>query len=183
MIWIVAFWHLEAYLAGNVKIQNEYTQCLTIGVLSTFTFISGFFLSRKRIVMYFPVYCFGLFGSQILKLSEKISVPFFLIGLVLSASSTISIVYFGSNLLTEIFVAFSHYILIIEISKLISFGVINKVFYLISYASMCAYLFHRQYPGLLKALIGDFNIFLAYLVIIPFFLLYVTLFRNCMIYW
>lgn len=39
MLWIVGIWHMQAYLSDGFAIQNEITEKITIGVLTTFTFI------------------------------------------------------------------------------------------------------------------------------------------------
>lgn len=44
MLWIVGVWHMQAYLSDGFAVQNRITENVTIGVLATFTFISGFFL-------------------------------------------------------------------------------------------------------------------------------------------
>ena len=44
MFWIVGIWHMQTYLSNGIQIQNQYTNYITVSVLATFTFISGFFL-------------------------------------------------------------------------------------------------------------------------------------------
>lgn len=47
MLWIVGVWHLQEYLAVKNSWNNLYTTCITVGVFSMFTFISGYFMSRR----------------------------------------------------------------------------------------------------------------------------------------
>lgn len=47
MLWIIGFWHLVNYT--SYLIDNKFAETVTYGVLSAFTFFSGFFLGRKRI--------------------------------------------------------------------------------------------------------------------------------------
>ena len=47
MLYIVGFWHLFDYTGKSIV--NPLTSQITYGVLATFTFISSFFLGRKKI--------------------------------------------------------------------------------------------------------------------------------------
>lgn len=55
VIWIVGIWHMNAYLNVECKFfqdgsfTKEMYSMLTNGVLATFTFISGFFMSKNLI--------------------------------------------------------------------------------------------------------------------------------------
>lgn len=73
VLWIVAFWHLQYYLAPEFQLEGkiwEICRVLTNGVLATFTFLSGFFLKKytfsnindvidfykKRLIRFYPLY-------------------------------------------------------------------------------------------------------------------------------
>ena len=82
MLWIVGFWHLSGIVENFPKIRSPYHNCLIVPVLSTFTFISGFFLSRpitnkvdlclfykKRFFRFFPLYflsCLSMYFACII---------------------------------------------------------------------------------------------------------------------
>ncbi len=77
MLWIVGVWHLQEYLVEKNSWNNPYTACITVSVLSMFTFISGYFLSgrtrkigdclqfyKKRLIRFYPLFfvsCISLF--------------------------------------------------------------------------------------------------------------------------
>ena len=44
MLWIIGVWHIGAYSSSSFVKSNIYTNPITVGVLATFTFISGKFL-------------------------------------------------------------------------------------------------------------------------------------------
>ncbi len=48
---------------------------------------------------------------------------------------------------------------------------LRKLFINLGYASMCAYLFHRQFYGVAKAIIGNFTFTIAYLLVLPLLLI------------
>lgn len=99
----------------------------------------------KNLLLYFPVYCLALLTPPNIRiLKESFSMNLFLISFIFSTTCTILCVNVNSvtmHILTEISIC----ILILEISKLITFPRMQKISSRISYASMCTYLFHRQY--------------------------------------
>ena len=53
MLWIIAIWHIGRYLeTGRTFVPyNEYTECITTGILATFTFLSGYFLGGGQNIL------------------------------------------------------------------------------------------------------------------------------------
>lgn len=47
MLWIIGVWHIGAYAEKVFLKSNIYTNPITVGVLATFTFISGKFLGKS----------------------------------------------------------------------------------------------------------------------------------------
>ena len=281
MLWIVGIWHMNGYLKTNIIVINEFTSNITIGVLGTFTFLSGFFSSKKiyskkdvlifyekKIIRIFPLFflsCTSLFiASLYINLNYIISLKQYiltLIGLsniILPAPETVWFVsmlilfYFFTPIFNcsfntlfkmiigvSIFVIFNSmegiskniilyypiyvlglilknkinlnkqnkfdfirliimivfwiFVVLIKIQKNYFFlNFINMYFFInislylgrlfnknrkitelmerISYASLFAYLFHRQFYGLIKFFIGDFSLFMAYIIILPIFI-------------
>lgn len=282
-LWIVAVWHIEPYLKPPVfSIHNEYTEYITIGVLATFTFISGFFLggsissvketvvfykrriqrfyplfllscisfyvyhligygdfivslkqlfftatglacftnsmpltiwffsmliffyaitplmaslnsvrgkgilalciylalaiihyifkTDNRVLLYFPFYCFGLiiYGKSI---SQRFHKRAFVGAIIGSITSIIFNVMVYSNFIIQLLPAFFLLVCIIEISKIVTKKYTKKLFGIISYSSMCVYLFHRQFLGLIELLFGDLPAVIIYGIILPVLLL------------
>lgn len=50
VLYIVGFWHMFDYI--GIYAKNYVTNCLTVGILATFTFISGYFSGGKKIKDY-----------------------------------------------------------------------------------------------------------------------------------
>ena len=58
--------------------------------------------------------------------------------------------------------------MVIEIGKLCQRNkYIDKVLCKISYASMVAYLFHRQFLGVVQILFGRYSLSFAYIIVLP----------------
>lgn len=130
----------------------------------------------KRILIYYPIY-FIMFlfkdPKEILRRIKKISfvgtigvylwVIFSVIWLA-KYEGIIAQLYVGTLLIIAII------LLAISLSKLTFLDVVWKK---MSYASMCAYLFHRQFYGVVKYLMGPFNLICSFAVILP------LLFLSC----
>lgn len=285
MLWIVGIWHMVAYLSNKFEVQNSYTNYITIGVLATFTFLSGFFLgggieslegvarfykkrvkrflllfliscvslyvihlvvnsvnfivsfkqlvctvtglacfiapmpltiwyfsmmiffyiitpaitmqkrlknkvivclliygiliitnlfweTDSRVVLYFPIYSSALMlsGKIDLKKIEKFNFPILFIFLFVCIFSIFLSEFCGGNYFIQLLPAITCGIVILEISKLLTVSKTENIFYKISYVSMCAYLFHRQFFGAVELVFGEFSLVLAYCVFLPLFL-------------
>ncbi len=120
-----------------------------------------------RILLYYPAYCFGLIFGKYAKSKRSTA----LIKLVVSAAVTALAVYISEllgnpyymKLVYGITCAYGMYML----SVLLAGRFTNRIFYTLSYLSMCAYLFHRLFYGTVAVLHGRFNILLAYFAVLP----------------
>lgn len=283
MLWIVGIWHMQAYLSNGIQIQNQYTNYITVSVLATFTFISGFFLggitsfadvihfymkrvkrfyflflfscislyvihlfvnrvdfivsvkqlvctvtglscfiapmpltiwyfsmmiffyiitplvnvqktikgkalvcfaiyvflvftnvffeTDERVVLYFPIYCAALIISGTIDIESNFQFKRCLMTLICSAIATLVNVLWLSNCFTQLVPAISGAVFIIEISKLLTVKKTENTFRIISYASMCAYLFHRQFFGAIEFVFGEISAPIAYGIVLPLFLI------------
>lgn len=129
------------------------------------------FHSDERLILYFPLYCVALVCSGCIKINTKYSFKVLTLGILCSIVSIDICVRFPKLFMLNYIVEFLVLIVVAEISKLITTQRTEKVFTALSYLSMCAYLFHRQFYGALQILFGKFTWWCAYLVIIPLFLL------------
>lgn len=79
MLWIIGIWHMTAYIKNTQSISNIYTRPITVGVLASFTFISGYFLGgnlkdgkdvitfyRKRLKRFYPLFLLSCFFMWLL---------------------------------------------------------------------------------------------------------------------
>lgn len=126
-----------------------------------------------RLLYLIPAYCFGLVLSKISvnSFSKKIKI------LILSLAGGVFLVFtYGLNstefeIIYNIIIAFSFLFFVLcsfDLSETMIYKLkIGLVLQKISYASFCAYLFHRQLFGCVKLIIGRFNIAVAYLIILP----------------
>ena len=84
MTWVVAFLHLFSSLKDIKPFTSPLSHCITIASLSTFTFISGFFLSKKiekitdikkfyisRFIKLYPLYFLSCLSMHIAYLIRK----------------------------------------------------------------------------------------------------------------
>ena len=293
MLYIVAAWHLYGYLRSSVSLSTPLGNSITRGALSSFFFISAYFLGRrpihsfrdaldfykKRMMRFYPLYfisctsmlviylvtgvrymesvkqylltllglstvftpapatlwfismlilfylitplvnalqkvwqkvllCAGLFGLLFILHGIGIPVdprlplylPVYSLGLIIASRTEISgkfrpavllislIAFSGGVALTSGFDRYTlQYLvmlpfipLILEIGKLIACcGPLERIFGFISYGSMVAYLFHRQFFGLPLYFMGSFPIWFAYLVLVPALLVLSWLAQRC----
>lgn len=61
-LYIVSFWHLSEYI--GINIWNSVTYQATHGVLATFTFISGYFLGKKKVESIKEIFLFYNTNNQ-----------------------------------------------------------------------------------------------------------------------
>lgn len=121
----------------------------------------------SRIFLYFPVYCWGVMSQKQCKPSDECSYKILLGSLFGSLAGTIGCARMDNIFIIYYFVEFFFVLAIIEFSKLISTRCTERIFYFISYSSMCAYLFHRHYFGALDIIFGSFSYFAAYILFFP----------------
>ena len=284
MLWIIGIWHMTAYIKNAQSISNIYTRPITVGVLATFTFISGYFLggnlqngkavitfyqkrlkrfyplfllscflmwllpiicggirayissfeqliftitglacfikpmpstiwyfcmillfylftplitkykgikakvvvsgilyiallvsylygeTEERVILYFPVYCLGLLCSGKKIFSEKFQWKAFVVGVLGAVVSTYLIVKIGENPFIQLLPALTYGGVIIEVGKLLTTRKSTVFFSWIAYASMCAYLFHRQYFEVITVTFGRISWLVAECVMFPLLL-------------
>lgn len=123
--------------------------------------------SDERLTLYFPFYAAGLTASNKLKLSDKINWILLTAGTILFIILGVNELKFGGQII-QILACVAFVIFIFEIGKLcVKANLLMKLLNYVCYASMSAYLFHRQILGIIYKAIGQFSVPLAYLIILP----------------
>lgn len=126
--------------------------CFVIYIFLVFTNI--FFETDERAVLYFPVDCVALIISGSIDIESNFQFKRCIMALICSAIATLVNVLWRSNCFTQLVPAIFGTVSIIEISKLLTVKKTENAFRKISYASMCAYLFYRQFFGAVEFVFG-----------------------------
>lgn len=115
----------------------------------------------ERLYYLFPVYCAGLVIGRKKMADEKCRPLFLVLGLSafigLSSLFHIGEMKLGVAIVYTLGVIVVFVVFIMEFGKLFT-GRMEKILEKVSYASMCAYLFHRQIYGVLAKFLGDFSV-------------------------
>jgi len=120
-----------------------------------------------RLPLYLPVYSLGLIIASRWEIPRKFSPAVLLIALAAFAGGVAYISRHDGYTL-QYLVMLPFIPLILEIGKLIALcRPLERIFAFISYGSMAAYLFHRQFFGLPLFFMGSFPVWFAYLVLVP----------------
>lgn len=169
----ILFYIITPWLQIVSKRVNRLIPCIVVYLcFYVMTQLAG---SDTRLLMYFPVWCAGLYiGERHIMERQKLSwinlLIFCFIGLaciygdageVTSGTSVIGFILMGAFIV--IFLEFCR-----AISKCRR---LTDVLCKISYASMVAYMFHRPTFCVLQYVIGNFSFWTAYLLILPTFLI------------
>lgn len=123
----------------------------------------------ERLVFYFLFYYIGIISSGENKKADGIHI--ILLGISISLFGLLSFLtehYVADGYILRILNAGSLVVILIESGKIISkCKKISKVLYLVSYSSMCAYLFHREFYGIFFNYAGSVPVWFAYCVLVP----------------
>ena len=126
-----------------------------------------------RILIYFPVYVAALlFGRKIDLFSlEAWSGKGMLLSVVIWATAIVACVKSSSPIYLQLIVSALAIVPLYYLGTFLNqWKCLKKLLTNLGYASMCAYLFHRQFYGVAKAIIGDFKFTTAYLLVLPLLL-------------
>lgn len=172
-IWFVSmlipFYLITPLINHFEKTWQKISSCIIIFLLMCALNLLGLPLD-SRLALYFPVYSAGLILGSRIKIDEHLRPIQLICGLLLFFTG----VWLYKH--TELFII--HYLVmtgfvlfIIEAGKLLTKTVLSsRSFSFISYGSMAAYLFHRQFFGVLLVIMGKFPIWFFYLILLPLFL-------------
>lgn len=118
----------------------------------------------SRLYFYWPFYCAAiLLGGKFVP-AKVHYIAMFLSVVLFSIISIIA----GNEIGVLSFICVASFVVfLINVGKLLEHSVLSKLLRPISYASMCAYLFHRPFYFGVMRLIGRFSIWVAYIVILP----------------
>lgn len=163
---LILFYALTPVINSAKGCLKKFLYCVTI--FAVFQLLDLFLFDvDNRLLLFFPFYCIGLLIANKVKFTDKINYIYaiflFILFIVISLFEKLNSLYLVKVLMVCAFILFAF-----ELGKMcnkISFC--KKTLERISYASMCAYLFHRQMFGLVYKLIGVFPVWAAYLIILP----------------
>lgn len=168
-IWYISmmiFFYLLTPLIGLLRTKK--LQLITLTAIYTVIILSYYFLNTDpRLLIFFPMYFLTLVFSKDIKriYPEKFSWKILLTSAILSVGTSF-LISWQDNYLTQIAAGLCLMPMFLECGKLISMP-LPKVSLFIAYASMCAYLFHRQIYGMISHFTGSFHIITAFLVFLP----------------
>lgn len=172
-IWFVSmllmFYFITPFLLRGKINFRIVVLCIVAAIFIILDFtIEGF---ESKVAMLFPFFAVGLISSEWKVLSEKKNYGYLLISVVLFILlSKLDGLY--PNVLLKVALSAFCVVIIIEVGKIISSSCLfTKLLSYISYASMVAYLFHRQIFGVFQFIFGEFNVFMAYGIVLPITLL------------
>lgn len=150
------------------SIRVKFILCIVI-VLCVFVLKNFVSIIDERILIYCPIYCIGLLVSCVRQISEEVNYCKLSAAIILG----VGLVWFSEkNLIIDILVAITFIVMILEIGKILSKNkLINRFLSVISYSSMCAYLFHRQVFYAVYRKSGPFSVGFALLVMLPLILI------------
>lgn len=171
-IWYVSmlllFYILTPLLLFRSSSQKWRTILKGAAIYGTFLLIQLSQISNvdERLLYLFPVYCVGLVVGRKKISIEKFSVLPFAVGLLAFVGLTCVQYVMGKDelglkIVNTISIIAAFIVIAMECGKLFV-GKVGKLLEKISYASMCAYLFHRQIYGIFAKLIGTFSIIEAF---------------------
>ncbi len=127
-------------------------------------------IADDRLILYYPIYIMGLLCHKV-KFSDKFSIKIFLIFMLFAAITICVYTIKPESIIMQLLSGLASMFLILEMSKLMTNKFTKYVFSNISYASMCAYLFHRQYFCIVNGLFDSIPWGLIYLFVLPIFLI------------
>lgn len=124
----------------------------------------------SRITLLFPFYAIGLLITNWRRLTSKFQIVHFISCAIIFAFFVVFDWKFP-NLFFKFVSATAFVVIILELGKICLWStIVTQLFKWISYASMVAYLFHRQFFGGIQFFVGKYPVWLAYLIILPIFL-------------
>lgn len=121
-----------------------------------------------RLSFYFPFYCAGICAPR-KEITCKVNFIEMLLAAIIFIAAYTSAEFEG-RILSYISV-FSVVIFIICLGRILEKTFVLTIMTKISYASMCAYLFHRPFYTWVRQITGDFPIWITYLGILPVMLI------------
>lgn len=178
---LIIFYILTPYLQIFGREKNIYLRHFICFIV--FLILSLFFGADNRMAIYFPFYSIGLlFGSQMVKyVLTKRNIIFSLSLILLIVLYYFNMMFISNDYLYILYhylVGFWGIISIVSISNYIEKTMwkrILPIFSLISYASMMAYMFHREIYGIIKMFVFPDNFpmwFIPIAIIIVFLISY-----------
>lgn len=124
------------------------------------------FEADARLLLYLPVYGLGLILAKT-EIPQKPCLPALLVSLAAFIAGVLLSARFDAFAM-QYLVMLPFIPLVIEAGKIIACcGPLERIFKFISYGSMVAYLFHRQFFGVLLSILGKFPVWFAYLLVVP----------------
>lgn len=167
---ILLFYAITPLIISRKSVASRIAVCVAIyAVLISIKLI--FKDTDHRLLLWFPMYSLGLLLANV-KFKVKCNWVYSIVGVAgFVGMSFVKDRFVSSDLLkgvADFVIAGLFVIAVMELCKLLeNLPYINKLLLPVSYASMCAYLFHRQYYGVCKMFYNAFPIWFGVLVALP----------------
>lgn len=162
---LILFYAVTPLITSRKSIQKK----LLVGsfIYLVIIIIKSLLKGDNRILIYFPVYFFGLLKSENKNISKNFDAGKFITNIVGMTISVFIGAKIGFLVVLQLIQAFLGSVCIFEISKLVTNNYSKKIWETIGYASMCIYLFHRQFMGSIEIIFGDLPAVTFYVIVIP----------------
>lgn len=165
---ILIFYALTPLITRWEKVRSRIIVSCLLYVVFILTYLCG--ITEERVVLYFPIYCLGLMNYGKTEVAENFNWKLCFGGIIGAVLSTCLIAKVGENPFVQLLPALTYGVVIIELGKLFTKRKSVTIFSWIAYASMCAYLFHRQYFKIIMWKVGRISVFIEDFVMLPLFL-------------
>ena len=166
---MIFFYIITPLVNAQKTIKKKVLVCFALYAFLVFT--NAFFETDERVLLYFPIYCIALIKPGSIDIKSRFSLRRCLFALIGGAIATLVNVLWQSNYCTKLVPIIFGAVCIIEISKLFTMNKTENLFRKISFVSMCAYLFHRQFFGAVQFVFGKIPAPIAYCIVLPIFLI------------
>lgn len=169
-IWFVSMLILFYLITPFINMVNkiQLKAAVNILILIVLFLLHQIGFVDNRVIMLFPMYAIGLMVAKLKKINDKSNFFLVLLSFFIFLISVWLQLSIEKLLVFDYITVLSITVFSIEIGKLLSMSSgLSKVLNFISYGSMVAYLFHRQYFGMLVIIFGKFSILGGYCLILP----------------
>ena len=162
---LISFYIFTPFVNRLVKPEKKII-FLTIGMI-ILVILNIFNIPSNNMLMYYPVYALGLVVAKKIDYSTKINIWLLLFSIIIFIICCLIKANLNLFIINYICMFALIYILIC-IGKIIAQSkYVSNLLTLVSYSSMVAYLFHRQFFGGLEFIFGKYQVWFSYLVALP----------------
>ena len=166
---LISFYVFTPFVNRLVKTEMKIL-FLTIGMIILIV-LNIFNIPSNNVLLYYPVYAIGLVLAKKIDYSAKINIWLLLFNIIIFIICCLIKANLNLFIINYICMFALIYILICVGKIIAQSKCVSNLLALVSYSSMVAYLFHRQFFGGLEYIFGKYQVWFAYLVALPFLLL------------